>query len=187
MRVWIDIGLIAGDRRMSVNLSGKQLDQDEIVQQVQAALDESGLDANCLELEITETTMMAYPQQAQHALRELCDIGVRIAIDDFGTGYSSLSYLKRLPITKLKIDRSFVSDIPQDPNDMAIAQAVIALGKSLSMKVLAEGIESEAQRTFLAREGCDSGQGFLMARPMDAAAVTEFMRARQAAGDEPAP
>ncbi len=185
MRMWIDAGIVEHDRLMSVNLSGKQLDQDDIVQHVQAALDASGLDARCLELEITETTMMTYPERAQRILNELRNLGVGIAVDDFGTGYSSLSYLKRLPITKLKIDRSFVSDIPNDPNDMAISRAVIALGKSMSMAVLAEGIETETQRAFLAHEGCETGQGFLIARPMSSMAVEEFVCARQRDGGVP--
>src|SRR6202012_1431570 len=129
-------------------------------------LEETGLPSHCLELEITEGVLAAKATEAEAKLRKLSDLGVRLAIDDFGTGYSSLSYLKRFPIDKLKIDQSFVRGIPSDKADMSIALAVIALAKSLELEVLAEGVETEAQRDFLAQHGCDPLQGSLFSRPL---------------------
>jgi diguanylate cyclase (GGDEF)-like protein/PAS domain S-box-containing protein len=176
MKAWQDDGLVEAGILMSVNLSPKQFDQGDLIEVIDRALAGSGLTARSLEVEVTESAMMNSPERSASLLHRLRELGVKVAIDDFGTGYSSLSYLKRLPLTKLKIDQSFVSDIPLDANDMAIARAVIALGRSLSLEILAEGIETEAQREFLTEEGCRGGQGYLFAKPLPAAAFEEFVR-----------
>ena len=158
----------AGHRfgRVAVNVSGQQIERGAIVATVRSALAESGLPAEFLELEITESFIVGHAKQAISTLGELRDLGVTLAIDDFGTGYSSLSYLKRLPIHKLKIDRSFVDDVPGGRFDVAISRAVIALGSGLGLKVIAEGVENESQQAFLQQEGCHLAQGYLYARPL---------------------
>ncbi len=151
---------------MAVNLSARQIRQPDLVGRVRAALADSGLPADYLELEITESGLMEQGEQAETILRALKETGVRLAIDDFGTGYSSLAYLKRFPIDQLKIDQSFVRDIPHDPNDMEIAAAIIALAHTLRLEVLAEGVETTEQLAFLREHGCDLYQGYLFSRPV---------------------
>ena len=161
--------------RIAVNLSGVQVQRGDIVDKVRRILNQTGLPAHMLELEITESVLMQYPEIAAQTLGGLREIGIELAIDDFGTGYSSLSYLKRFPIQILKIDRSFVMDVPHDANDTAITRAVIALGKSLQLKLIAEGVETEEQERFLTREGCDIGQGYYYSRPLPAAEFAALM------------
>jgi diguanylate cyclase (GGDEF)-like protein/PAS domain S-box-containing protein len=157
--------------RISVNLAGPQIIRGNIVATVARALEETGIDADALELEVTETFVMDQIDHTVEILSDLRALGVRIAIDDFGTGHSSLATLKRLPADTLKIDRAFVRDIPEDPNDMAIARAILAMGRQLKLKTVAEGVETDAQRDFLASEGCDYFQGFFFARPLPAEAI----------------
>ncbi|MCB1772292.1 MAG: EAL domain-containing protein [Gammaproteobacteria bacterium] len=157
--------------RVSVNVAGPQITRGNIVDTVAGVLNETGLDAAALELEVTETFVMDRLDQAVDVLSQLRELGVRIAIDDFGTGHSSLATLKRLPADTLKIDRAFVSDIPQDENDMAIARAILAMGRQLKLDSVAEGVETDAQRDFLRDEGCDLFQGFFFARPLPPDAV----------------
>lgn len=171
MREWLAAAIEIDT--ISVNVSGLQFQRGNIVDAVKAALQKSGLSAQHLELEITESIIMAKPAAAIAALHELKALGVMIAIDDFGTGYSSLSQLKHLPVDKLKIDQSFVRDIPFDKNDEAIACAVIALGQSLKMRVNAEGVETAEQRSFLISHGCSEGQGYLYGRPVTGADFTQ--------------
>lgn len=161
---WLDAGKSL--KVMSVNLSGQQIMHSDIVETVKNVLIETGLDPLHLELEITESAIMEHPNKAIGTLERLRELGISLAIDDFGTGYSSLSYLKLFPINKLKIDRSFVRDIPEDSDDIAIVQAIIALGKSLNLKVIAEGVENEAQQEALKQYGCDEVQGFLYSKPL---------------------
>jgi EAL domain-containing protein (putative c-di-GMP-specific phosphodiesterase class I) len=161
---------------VAVNLSPRQFAEESLIDDIKLALAESGLGASDLELEITESTVMDDPEQAISVLRRLKDLGIRVAIDDFGTGYSSLAYLKRFPIDSVKVDRSFVEDIPEDVNSMAIAQAVIAMAHSLRLKVVAEGVESEAQLAFLRSEGCDEIQGQYFSEARAAGAMPEIMR-----------
>jgi diguanylate cyclase (GGDEF)-like protein/PAS domain S-box-containing protein len=165
---------------VAVNLSARQFQQPEIVEHVKRALRETGLSARSLDLEITESHAMQNAEATIHILRELKALGVRISIDDFGIGYSSLSYLKRLPIDTLKIDQSFVRDITSDPDDAAIATAIIALAHTLKLRVVAEGVESQQQLEFLSTRQCDRMQGFLFSRPLAAADCGEFLaRARR--------
>jgi diguanylate cyclase (GGDEF)-like protein len=167
-----------GVRRLAVavNLSPRQFAEESLIDDIKAALAESGLDASGLELEITESMVMDDPEQAISILRRLKDLGIRVAIDDFGTGYSSLAYLKRFPIDSVKVDRSFVEDIPADVDSMAIAQAVIAMAHSLRLKVVAEGVESEAQLSFLCGEGCDEIQGHYFSEARVASEIAAVMR-----------
>ncbi|OFZ69138.1 MAG: hypothetical protein A2V79_12150 [Betaproteobacteria bacterium RBG_16_56_24] len=164
MRRWREQGLNLP--RIAINLSGRQLQKNETIKLVQRVLRETGLEPDRLELEITESFIMRQADEAIDMLNRLKKIGVQLAIDDFGTGYSSLSYLKRLPVHKLKIDQSFVQGIPQDSNDVAIVRAIIALGRSMQLTVIAEGVETEQQQDFLRNEGCDEGQGYLYSRPV---------------------
>lgn len=164
-----------GFRRVAVNLSIAQLERSDFVDTVSTVLAESGLSAERLELEITEGMLMQSPDISQMVLCRLRDLGLELAIDDFGTGYSSLSYLKRFPIQSLKIDRSFIMDIPQDPNDEAITRAVIALGKSLQLQIVAEGVETEEQVEFLRREGCQLAQGYFYRHAISAEEMSRLL------------
>ena len=160
---------------MSVNLSVKQLQYSDIAADVREALAESGLPAGTLTLEITETVMMTDTELAVQRLDELKALGIRLAMDDFGTGYSSLSYLSRLPVDQIKMDRSFLSS-GASPQQSALASAVVSLGETLHLEVVAEGIELHDQWIGLRELGCDLGQGFLFAGPMDAEATLDFLR-----------
>jgi diguanylate cyclase (GGDEF)-like protein/PAS domain S-box-containing protein len=162
--------------RVSVNLAGPQIMRGNIVQTVSDALETTGLDAEFLELEVTETFVMDHVEQSVGTLARLRELGVQLAIDDFGTGHSSLATLKRLPADTLKIDRAFVRDIPKDKNDMAIARAILAMGKELDLKTVAEGVETREQQAFLDAEGCDYFQGFLFSRPLPADTVQLLWR-----------
>lgn len=161
---------------VSVNLSARQFQQPNLVDEVKDALRESNLHASQLELEITESSAMQNAENTVRTLRELKRIGVRISMDDFGTGYSSLSYLKRFPIDTLKLDQSFVRDIVTDSDDGAIATAVLAMGHSLSLDVIAEGVEKEDQLTFLRSRGCRRFQGFLFSAPLPPEELLAFLR-----------
>jgi diguanylate cyclase (GGDEF)-like protein len=160
---------------MSVNLSAKQFQNPKLVEEITQALDESGLAASCLKLEITESTVMQDAPVTLTKLNELKGLGVRLAIDDFGTGYSSLGYLKRFPVDTLKIDRSFVKGLSADGGDSAIVRAVVTVAKSLNMDVTAEGVETEGQLAELRALGCDRWQGFLFARPVSPERVAPLL------------
>jgi diguanylate cyclase (GGDEF)-like protein len=170
---WQEAGHSLG---MSVNVSARQLENDSLVDDVREALRSSGIEPGSLILEITETTLMRDPDAAAQRLHSLKALGVCIAIDDFGTGYSSLTYLRQFPVDALKIDRSFISGLAASrESSNALIHTLVQLGKALGMKTLGEGIEDLAQLEHLQREQCDLGQGFLFARPLDAAAVEEFL------------
>ena len=154
--------------RIAVNISARQFRKAQLVEAVRAVLEETGLSPELLELEITESMIMADVESAIRTMQEFNQMGVRLAIDDFGSGYSSLSYLKQFPISTLKIDRSFVKDVNTDSNDAAIAASVIALAHSMSLEVVAEGVENNDQLQFLKGKGCRLGQGFLFSRPLSA-------------------
>jgi diguanylate cyclase (GGDEF)-like protein/PAS domain S-box-containing protein len=151
---------------VSVNLSAVQFRQKGLGENVRAILHQYGISPSNLELEITETAVMQDAEAAIALLKEMKDMGVRLAMDDFGTGYSSLSYLKQLPIDKLKIDQSFVRDIAHDPDDAAIVSTIISMARNLKLKVVAEGVETNGQLTFLNQHGCDEGQGYYFAKPV---------------------
>jgi len=161
---------------IAVNVSARQLDTDEFVTEVRDALAQSGLEPGVLTIEITETTLMSNADETAQRLAQIKELGVRIAIDDFGTGYSSLAYLQRFPVDALKIDRSFISRISEDPEGETLIRTLVQLGKSLSIETLAEGIEQSSELSLLKEEHCDSGQGFLFARPLDLAASESFLR-----------
>ena len=158
---------------VSVNISARQFRQPDLVEIVAAALEESGLAAGRLELEITESCLLDAEEQLQ-TMRRLKALGVQLSIDDFGTGYSSLSYLKRFPVDRLKIDGSFVRDVADDPDDAAIVTTIIGLAKNLGMDVIAEGVETHGQVAFLMQQGCSEIQGYLIARPMAAGNVVDW-------------
>jgi diguanylate cyclase (GGDEF)-like protein len=161
---------------MAVNVSGRQLDSDELIHDVRQALQHSELDPKALTLEITETTLMRDAQATAKRLHKLKQLGVRIAIDDFGTGYSSLAYLRQFPVDALKIDRSFISGIAASNESAALIHTLVQLGKMLQIETLAEGIEDQIQLETLQREHCDQGQGFLFSRPLDVDGIEAFLQ-----------
>ncbi|KMQ52499.1 diguanylate cyclase/phosphodiesterase (GGDEF & EAL domains) with PAS/PAC sensor(s) [Chitinispirillum alkaliphilum] len=161
---------------ISVNLSARQFQQQDLISVVNSALDNAHLDPQSLELEITESLGMQNPEITIKTLDELKSMGVKIAIDDFGTGYSSLSYLKKFPIDTLKIDRSFVKDIPGDPNDSAIVDAVIALAHIMNLDVVAEGVEDEEQLFYLQNHYCEKVQGYYFSPPVDSNKLAELVQ-----------
>jgi diguanylate cyclase (GGDEF)-like protein/PAS domain S-box-containing protein len=163
-REWLDAGLPAVP--VAVNISSLEFRSEHFLEGVQVALKNSNLDSNYLELELTETVLMRHAESTAYALRQLKAIGVRLAVDDFGTGYSSLSYLTRFPIDALKLDQSFLPDIIAGSNDAIVVSAVVAMGKSLKHRVIAEGVETIEQLAFLQAHGCDEGQGYYFSRPV---------------------
>jgi len=165
------------DISLSLNLSPKDLLQASLVPVLTELLHETGLDARYIKLEITETAVMDNPEQATSRLERLQKMGFQIAMDDFGTGYSSLSYLQRLPIDILKIDRSFVQTMLENPNNLEIIKAIIGLGKILDLRIVAEGVETRQQLETLQELGCDLAQGFLLGRPMSKEQTESLMSA----------
>ena len=162
--------------RLTVNISARQLEREGLVAMVQGVLKDTSFPANCLHLEITEGAMMKNVEFIIATLEDLKDMGVGITVDDFGTGYSSLSYLKRFPINTIKIDRSFVRDIPADVNDAAIVTTVITMAHSLNLTVIAEGVETQDQLQFLSDKGCDAFQGYLLSEPVPGAEFEKLLR-----------
>ena len=181
MREWHDAG--HEGLRIAVNLSPRQFQQRELPAMIERVLRDTGLAAELLDIEITESAAMQNAEQSLAIMRKLKEMGVRISIDDFGTGYSSLSYLKRFPIDTVKIDQNFVRDLAQSANDAAIVTAVISMARALKLGVIAEGVETEEQLAFLRREQCETIQGFLYSRPVPA---DEFGAALRSAGVAPA-
>ncbi|HWP46326.1 MAG TPA: EAL domain-containing protein [Candidatus Limnocylindrales bacterium] len=173
-KAWQDAGL--PPLRMAVNLSISHFKREDLTKMLAQVLEKTGLHPSYLELELTESIGMENVERAITKLQELKALGVKLSIDDFGTGYSSLSYLKRFPIDTLKIDQSFVQHIPTNPNDAAITTAIIAMAHSLNLKVIAEGVETEEQLTFLRPYRCDEMQGFLFSKPMPAEEFIQFFR-----------
>ena len=161
--------------RIAVNISGHQIRQEDFVELVATVLRETGLSASDLELEITESTIMQEDEATDRTFSKLDELGVSIALDDFGTGYSSLSYLRRFPIHRLKIDRSFVARIPNDPGDMAVTAAIVAMAHHLLLPVVGEGVETLEQAQSLMKIGCDELQGYLFSRPIPASEFERFL------------
>ena len=172
-KAWQDDGYLPVP--VAVNLSAQEFRQRDVVQEVAQVLDDTGLDARYLHIEITETTLMLSGTQMQQTLHALKALGVGLAIDDFGTGYSSLAYLRKHPIDRLKIDRSFVSDLPHNPDAAAIVNAIVQMGQSLHIEILAEGVESPEQLHMLRQMGCAMMQGFLVSAPMPADRAAAWM------------
>ena len=161
-----------------VNLSLQQFRGGDVVELVERVLAETGLEPSMLELEITESMLLRDEKPVVGALRALRERGVRVAVDDFGTGYSSLSYLRALPVDSLKIDRSFIQGIAESPGEAALTAAIVSMGHALGLRVVAEGVETDAQRELLERWGCDELQGYLFAHPMPAPALEAWWRGR---------
>jgi len=173
-RQWQDQGL--PPLPVAVNVSAVQFRQERFVEMVQRALDESGLAPQYLELELTESLLLSKGEATLSVLQQLGKMGLRLSIDDFGTGYSSLSYLRHFPVYKLKIDRSFVLAATVNADDAAIITAIINMAKSLNLKVIAEGVETEEQIFFLRERHCDEAQGYYFSRPLAAADLAEKMQ-----------
>jgi len=163
---------------VAVNLSARQFADEDLIKDIDDALRNSGMKPELLELELTESMVIQNTERAGRVLAELKKMGVRLAIDDFGVGYSSLTHLKRFPIDTLKVDRSFIRDLPQDPEDRAITEAIIAMGKSLNLTVVAEGVETLEQQTFLQDHACDEMQGFFFSKPIPGDEFAELLRER---------
>ena len=179
VRRWVEAG--HQDIRVAVNLSPRQFRGEKFVDTITSILADTGARARNLAVEITESTLMEAREESAAALRRLRALGLKVSVDDFGTGYSSLSYLKNFPVDTLKIDRSFVRDVARNPDDAAIARAIIALGRSLSLSIVAEGVEDQEQLTLLRKEGCDFIQGYLVGTPVPEAAFTaKFLDGRLA-------
>jgi diguanylate cyclase (GGDEF)-like protein/PAS domain S-box-containing protein len=163
--------------RMSVNLSMRQMNDDDLIQEIEKVLLDTGMPPNLLELEVTESTIMQNSERAVMVLTAIKALGVRLAIDDFGTGYSSLAHLKRFPIDTLKVDRSFIREVPRDAEDRAITEAIIAMGKTLSLTVVAEGVETPEQQAFLRERSCDEMQGYYFSTPVTPVEFAALYRA----------
>ena len=172
----LDLGVWPHDARVAVNLSARQFSDPDLVSNLKETLEITGCPVSVLELEITESTLMDNVESAISTMYQIKEMGIAIAIDDFGTGYSSLSYLKRFPIDILKVDRSFVMDIPNDLDDMAITAAVVAMAHKLNLRVVAEGIETKDQLDFLRSNRCEYGQGYLIARPMPISDLESYIQ-----------
>ena len=161
--------------RLAINISVRQFQHRGFIQMVRDVLGESGMDKQQLELEITESLAMTTVDASFNLAQQLIELGTQISIDDFGTGYSSLSYLRRLPIHSLKIDQSFIADIVANPDAAAITCAILALGHSLRLRIVAEGVETVEQLDFLRTHGCDEAQGFLLGRPLATELLTPLL------------
>lgn len=175
---WYEMGLRPG--RVSINFASRQLAKDNLYDFIVEALEETNCRPEWIGIEVVERVIMRNPERSIQLLKQLRDINVGISIDDFGTGSSSLSYLKELPITKLKIDKAFINNLENSFEDRAIAKTILALGRGLYLKVLAEGVETQAQKEFLVRNGCTQMQGYLFSRPLNAKGVTELLQKQEA-------
>lgn len=185
IKTWQEQGLVVVP--VAVNVSAMQFRQERFPDLIRQVLRETGLDPRYLELELTESLLLSNADVMFKVLQELKEMGLKLAIDDFGTGYSSLSYLRQFPVTKLKIDRSFIRDVAVNPDDAAIATAIISMSKGLNLKVIAEGVEDEAQLSFLRNQACDEYQGYYFSRPLNVQDIARKLQESilSAKGDEP--
>ena len=179
-RAWLDLG--HQDFTIAVNMSAQQLQRPGVVEQLRELLSKYNLPAQILELELTESSLMENVDRVQGTLGELKNLGVSLSLDDFGTGYSSLAYLRQFALDKLKIDQSFVRDLPENPDAIAIARTIVAMGHQLRMSITAEGVETAGQGSFLREIGCDELQGYYYGRPANAVESEKLLRQR-VAGD----
>jgi EAL domain-containing protein (putative c-di-GMP-specific phosphodiesterase class I) len=177
-KAWQDAGY--SPMNMAINMSGRQFNQQKIVNMISDELEKTGLDSQYLELELTESILLQ-TEVTSGILEKFADLGIKLSIDDFGTGYSSLSYLKKLPISKLKIDQSFIRGISKNASDREIIKAIITMSHSLNIKVVAEGVEYENQLNFLRKLGCDMAQGYLFCYPIPAEKLSELLSKEQSA------
>ena len=173
---WHDAGYT--DLRLAVNMSGRQLQNARIERDLESVFADTSMNLECLELELTESILMQ-PGESGDVLERLTDMGINLALDDFGTGYSALSYLRRFPIDRIKIDRSFVNDIDTNQSDAALARAIVGMAHGLNMQVIAEGVETDAQLNLLKHYGCDEAQGYLLAKPMAASHISAMIPSAQ--------
>jgi EAL domain-containing protein (putative c-di-GMP-specific phosphodiesterase class I) len=171
---WKNMGYVVPP--VSVNVSPKQLQRVNLAQLLTQILTQYDLPAQALEIEITESSMMDNLEVSQQQLQAIKDLGMKILVDDFGTGYSSLSLLKKFEVDVLKVDKSFIEDVPRDSEDCALVQAVISMAQSLKMEVVAEGIETEEQMAFLKNLGCHEGQGYYFSKPVQAKEFTQWLK-----------
>ncbi|HTE43166.1 MAG TPA: bifunctional diguanylate cyclase/phosphodiesterase, partial [Steroidobacteraceae bacterium] len=178
-RAWQVEGLTS--LRVAVNVAAAQFRQGDLLQVIRNALDDAQLEPHFLEVELTESAVMTNPEESRSILEDLSRMGVLVSVDDFGTGYSSMSYLRRFPIDKLKIDRSFITDLMTHADDASIVRAIILLAHSLRLKVVAEGVETTEQLELLKSMGCDQYQGFHFSRPLTAAAFSELVQEQRSA------
>jgi EAL domain-containing protein (putative c-di-GMP-specific phosphodiesterase class I) len=165
---------------MSINLSGKQFAQKDLVEAIRKIIRDEKIEPGCIRLEITESIVMENASAAINTLKQLKSIGVQLSIDDFGTGYSSLSYLHRFPFDILKIDRSFVSRMNTDKDSLSIVETIVTLAKKLGKTIVAEGVETDAHKATLSELLCDYGQGYLFSKPLNSSNAEEFLRNNQA-------
>ncbi|HSQ41439.1 MAG TPA: EAL domain-containing protein, partial [Fibrobacteraceae bacterium] len=177
-KIWVSAGF--SDITVAVNFSAKQFLNQDLAHEVRAILDSTELSPRNLKVEITESIAMRDMERTLETLHNLTNMGLQISIDDFGTGYSNLSYLKHYPFNTLKIDRSFVKDVPLDQEDMAITRTIISMAKNLHLKIIAEGVETTEQLEFLREEGCEQIQGFFFSKPLAAEDATRFLQERNA-------
>jgi len=162
--------------KLAINLAIKQIEEDDFIEFIADLLDSQAYSCENIEFEVTESQIMSNPEKSIETLQQISKLGISISIDDFGTGYSSLAYLKRLPIDKLKIDRSFIKDLPDDAEDSAISKTVISLCGNLNLNVIAEGVETIEQKEFLLQNGCNLIQGYLYSRPLSTEDMTQYLK-----------
>jgi EAL domain-containing protein (putative c-di-GMP-specific phosphodiesterase class I) len=174
LRAWDDAG--HSGFLVAMNFSAQELQRPDIVDVVRDAVQRHGIQASRLEIEITESSLMEHVERVVQVMHELKQLGVTLSLDDFGTGYSSLAYLKQFSLDKIKIDRTFVRDLPHDQDDAAIARTIVVIGHQLRLKVVAEGVETPEQESFLRAMGCDQLQGYLFSPPVPAAQAIEMLR-----------